>query len=98
MECKLKPLGDRVVVKKEPVEEKTKSGILLPASAVEEKLQEGTVVAVGSGYMNSTGIVPMEVSVGDKALYSKFQEIEVTVDNEKYIIIDESDILAVIKK
>jgi chaperonin GroES len=92
---KLTPLGDRVVVKPEPGEEKTRSGIVLPDTA-KEKPQEGTVVAVGFGRILDNGQkVPLEVKVGDKIIYSKYGGTEVKIDNEEYIILQEKDILAV---
>ena len=95
MAKKLKPLGDRVIVKQEPEEEKTKSGIVLPESA-KEKPQEGTVIAVGEGRVLDSGQkVPVAVKVGDKIIYSKYGGIEVTIEGEEYIILEEKDILAV---
>jgi chaperonin GroES len=92
---KLSPIGDRVVVKPEPEEQKTKSGIVLPDSA-KEKPQEGTVVAVGTGRILDNGQkVPLEVKVGDKIIYSKYGGTEVKIDNEEYIILSERDILAI---
>ena len=95
MAKKLTPLGDRVVIKAEPAEEKTKSGIVLPDSA-KEKPQEGTIVAVGMGRVLDNGQkVPLEVKIGDKVIYSKYGGTEVKLDNEEYIILSERDILAV---
>ena len=91
----LKPLGDRVVVKQEPSEEKTQSGILLPDSA-KEKPQVGTVIAVGTGRTLDNGQrLAMEVKIGDKVIYSKYGGTEVKVDNEEFIILQERDILAI---
>ena len=93
----LTPIGDRVVVKAEPEEMKTRSGIVLPDSA-KEKPQEGTVVAVGSGRVLDNGQrVPLEVKVGDKIIYSKYGGTEVKIDEEEYIILSERDILAIKK-
>jgi len=95
MAKKLKPLGDRVIVKPEEEEEKTRSGIVLPESA-KEKPQEGTVIAVGSGRVLDSGTrVPVEVKVGDKIIYSKYGGTEIKIDGEEYIILSERDILAV---
>ena len=95
MAKKLKPLGERVIVKPEPEEEKTKSGIVLPESA-KEKPQEGTVIAVGEGRVLDSGQkVPVGVKVGDKVIYSKYGGTEVKIDGEEYIILNERDILAV---
>jgi len=92
---KLVPLGDRVVVKPEPLQEKTRSGIVLPETA-KEKPSEGTVVSVGSGRIFDNGQrVALEVKVGDKVLYSKYGGTEVKLDEEEYIILQERDILAV---
>ena len=93
--AKLAPIGDRVVVKPEPEEQKTKSGIVLPDTA-KEKPQEGTVVAVGSGRVLDNGQkVPLEVKIGDKIIYSKYGGTEVKIDNDEYIILSEKDILAI---
>ncbi|MBN2057308.1 MAG: co-chaperone GroES [Candidatus Saganbacteria bacterium] len=93
----LTPIGDRVVVKPAPEEQKTKSGIVLPDSA-KEKPQEGTVVAVGTGRVLENGKkVPLDVSVGDKIIYSKYGGTEVKIDNEEFIILSERDILAIKK-
>lgn len=93
--AKLAPIGDRVVVKAAPEEQKTKSGIVLPDTA-KEKPQEGTVVSVGSGRILDNGQkVPLEVKVGDKIIYSKYGGTEVKIDNDEYIILSEKDILAI---
>jgi chaperonin GroES len=94
----LKPLRDRVVVKPIEKEEMTKSGIVLPETA-KEKPQEGKVIAVGSGRINSEGkTIPLEVKVGDKVIYSKYGGSEVKIDDEEYLILREDDILAIVKK
>lgn len=91
----LKPLGDRVVVKPEPSEEKTMSGIVLPDSA-KEKPQIGTIIAIGSGRILDNGQkVPMEVKIGDKIIYAKYGGTEIKLDGEEYIILQERDILAI---
>lgn len=91
----IKPLADRVVVKALPSEETTKGGIVLPDTA-KEKPQEGEVVAVGPGKLADDGqrITP-EVAVGDKVIYSKYGGTEIKIDGEEYLILRESDILAV---
>ncbi len=91
----LKPLADRVVVKPIQAEEKTKGGIVLPDTA-KDKPQEGEVVAVGTGRVldNGTKLAP-EVKVGDKVVYSKYSGSEVKIDGEEYLIIRESDVLAI---
>jgi chaperonin GroES len=91
----LKPLSDRVVLKPVKAEEKTKGGIVLPDTA-KDKPQEGEIVAVGPGRIldNGTKLVP-EVKVGDRVIYSKYSGSEIKVDGEEYLIVRESDILAV---
>ncbi len=92
---KLKPLGDRVVLKVLEQEEKTESGIVLPDKA-RERPQEGEVKAVGPGRVLDDGTrVPMEVNEGDKVVFSKFAGSEVKVDGEEYLIVRQDDILAV---
>jgi len=94
----IRPLGDRVVVKPMPSEEKTKSGIVLPDTA-KEKPQEGEVVAVGTGRLLETGQrVPIDLKPGDKILFSKYAGNEVKIDDEDYLIMREADILGVIEK
>src|SRR5260370_37648840 len=91
----LRPLGDRVVVKPSEKEERTKSGIVLPDTA-KEKPQEGTVEAVGTGRIPDNGTkVPMELQVGDKALYAKYAGNEFKVDEIEYLIVSEKDVLAI---
>jgi len=91
-----KPLGDRLLVKPNPSEEKTKSGIVLPDSA-KEKPQEGKVIAAGEGARDDNGKkIPMEVKVGDVVLYSKYSGTEVKIEGEEYLIIKESDVLAIV--
>lgn len=89
---KLVPLGDRVVLKQLVAEETTKSGIVLPGQN-KEKPQQAKVIAVGPG----TEEVKMEVKKGDDVIYSKYSGTEVKIDDEEYIIVKQSDILAVIK-
>jgi len=92
---KLVPIGDRVVVKPEPEEEKTKGGIVLPETA-KEKPQSGTVIAVGTGKTLENGQrVPLDVKVGDRIIYSKYGGTEVKLNGEEYIILNERDILAI---
>ena len=89
---KLVPLGDRVVLKQLEAEETTKSGIIL-TTASQEKPQEAEVVAVGPG----TEDVKMEVSVGQKVIYSKYAGTNVKMEEEEYIIVKQSDILAIVE-
>lgn len=92
----LKPLGDRVIIELVEAEEKTASGIVLPGTA-QEKPQEGKVVAVGTGRVLENGErIALEVSAGDRIIFSKYSGTEVTFENEEYLILRESDILAVI--
>lgn len=95
---KLKPLGDRIVVKAAPHEEKTKGGLVLPET-VKEKPVEGIVVAVGEGKVLENGKrQPMDVKVKDKIIYSKYSGTEVKLDGEDFLIISERDVLAVVTK
>ena len=97
-EIKLKPLGDRVVVKPAAVEEKTAGGIILP-DTVKEKPVEGTIVAAGPGKVADDGkLVTLEVKVGDKVLYGKYSGTEVTINGEEYLIMRESDIFGILGK
>ncbi|MDD3819091.1 MAG: co-chaperone GroES [Actinomycetota bacterium] len=92
-----KPLADRLLVKPNPSEEKTKSGIVLPDTA-KEKPQEGKVIAAGPGARDEKGNrIPMEVKVGDVVLYSKYSGTEVKIDGEEHLIIRESDVLAIVE-
>ncbi|MDY3869230.1 MAG: co-chaperone GroES [Pyramidobacter sp.] len=94
----LKPLADRIVVKRITTEEKTKSGLYLPDTA-KEKPQEGEVVAVGSGRILDNGQkLPLDVKVGDRIIFSKYSGTEIKVDGEEYIIFSERDVLAVVEK
>ena len=92
----LVPLGDRVVLKQVEAEETTKSGIVLPGQA-QEKPQQAEVVAVGPGGVVDGKEVKMEVTVGDKVIYSKYSGTEVKLDGEEYIIVKQSDILAIVE-
>ena len=93
----IKPLADRVVLKSVEAEEKTKTGILLTASA-QEKPQVAEVVAVGPGARDDNGsLIPMEVAVGDKVIAAKYAGTEVKFDGVEYTIVKQSDILAVVK-
>ena len=93
---KLVPLGDRVVLKQLEAEETTKSGIVLPGQA-QEKPQQAEVLAVGPGGMVDGKEVKMEVAVGDKVIYSKYAGTEVKLDGDEFIIVRQSDILAVVR-
>ncbi|WP_407313239.1 co-chaperone GroES [Desulfosporosinus sp. SB140] len=91
----IKPLADRVIIKALPMEEKTKSGIIMPDTA-KEKPQEGEVVAVGPGKMEKGTRVVLDVKTGDRVIYSKYAGTEVKYDGEEYLILKEADILAII--
>ncbi len=92
----VKPLADRVIVEALEAEEKTSGGIIIPDNA-KEKPQKGEVIAVGPGKISDSGQkIAMEVKKGDKVLYGKYSGTEVTVDGKEYLIMRESDILAVI--
>ena len=93
---KLVPLGDRVVLKQLEADETTKSGIVLPGQA-QEKPQQAEVIAVGPGGVVDGKEVKMEVAVGDKVIYSKYSGTEVKLENEEYIVVKQSDILAIVK-
>ncbi len=94
---KLRPLGDRVVVKPTPREEMTKSGIVLPDTA-KEKPQEGSILAVGPGRILDDGTrEAMDVQVGNKVLYAKYAGTEFKVDGEELLIVSQKDILAIVE-
>jgi len=93
---KIKPLGDRVVVKPAPAEDKTKGGIILPDTA-KEKPVVGEIVAVGPGRKSDDGkLIPLDLKVGDKVLYGKYSGTETTIDGKEFLIMRESDIFAVV--
>ena len=93
---KLVPLGDRVVLKQLEAEETTKSGIVLPGQA-QEKPQQAEVIAVGPGGVVDGKEVKMEVATDNKVIYSKYAGTEVKLDGEEYIIVKQSDILAIVE-
>lgn len=93
---KLVPLGDRVVLKQLVAEETTKSGIVLTGQA-KEKPQEAEVIAVGPGGVVDGKEVVMQVKVGDKVIYSKYAGTDVELEGEKYIIVKQNDILAIVE-
>lgn len=92
----LEPLGDKVVLKAIKEEETTKSGIVLPGQA-KDKPQQAEVVAVGPGGVVDGNEVEMQVAVGDRVIYSKYSGTEVSLDDEDFIVVRQSDILAIIK-
>jgi len=95
---KIRPLADRVVIKRTQEEEKTKGGIIIPDSA-KEKPVEGIVVAVGNGKVAKDGkVLPLEVKEGDRVLFGKYSGTEVKLDGEEHVILREDDLLAVLSK
>ena len=92
---KVAPLADRVVVKALEDTETMRGGLFIPDTA-KEKPQQGEIIAVGPGRYEKNVRVPMEVKVGDKVLYGKYSGTEVTIDTEQYLILRESDVLAVV--
>jgi chaperonin GroES len=94
---KIRPLQDRVIVKRIAEEEKTKGGIIIPDTA-KEKPQEGKVIAVGKGKANDEGkVIPLDVKVGDRILFGKYSGSEIKVNGEEHLIMREEDILGVIE-
>jgi len=95
---KIRPLQDRVIVRRIEEEEKSKGGIIIPDTA-KEKPQEGKVVAVGKGKVNDDGkIVPLDVKVNDRILFGKYSGSEINIDGEEHLIMREDDILGIIDK
>lgn len=93
---KIRPLGDRVLLKPSEKEETKKSGIIIPDTA-KEKPQEAKVVAVGKGKTTDEGkVLPMDLKVGDRVLYGKYSGTEIKIDDEDYLIMSQDDILGVI--
>jgi chaperonin GroES len=95
---KVRPLHDRILVKRVEEEQKTSGGIIIPDTA-KEKPQEGRVIAVGNGKLTDEGkLIPLEVSVGDRVLFGKYSGSEINLDGEEHLIIREDDVLAVLGK
>jgi len=93
---KIKPLGDRIMIKPSPAEDKSKGGIILPDTA-KEKPVVGEVVAVGPGRRSDEGkVISLDVKVGDKVLYGKYSGTETTIDGKEYLIMRESDVFAIV--
>jgi chaperonin GroES len=93
---KIKPLGDRILVKRVEGEEKSKGGIIIP-DAAKEKPQEGKVIAVGKGKTTEDGkLIPLEVKEGDRILFGKYSGSEVKLNGEEHLIMREDDILGII--
>jgi chaperonin GroES len=94
---KIRPLQDRVLVKRIQEEEKTKGGIIIPDTA-KEKPQEGKVIAVGKGKMSDEGkVIPLDVKAGDRILFGKYSGSEVKIDGEEHLIMREEDILGILE-
>jgi chaperonin GroES len=94
--AKIRPVGDRVVVKPAAKEEVTKSGIVIPDTA-KEKPQEGTVIAVGNGRLLDNGDrAPIDIREGDRVLFAKYGGTEFKLDGEEYLVLKENDVLAII--
>ncbi|HMA80317.1 MAG TPA: co-chaperone GroES [Candidatus Binatia bacterium] len=95
---KIRPLQDRVIVKRIEEEEKSKGGIIIPDTA-KEKPQEGKIVAVGKGKVNDDGkVTPLDVKVNDRVLFGKYSGTEINIDGEEHLIMREEDILGIIEK
>ena len=95
---KIKPLSDHVLIEPVEGEEKTESGILLPATAKKEKPEEGKVIAVGPGKKTKEGkIISPEVKTGDRVLFNKYGPAEIKIDKKEYLIARQDDILAIIE-
>lgn len=95
---KIRPLQDRVIVKRIEEEDKSKGGIIIPDTA-KEKPQEGKIVAVGKGKVNDDGkVTPLDVKVNDRVLFGKYSGTEINIDGEEHLIMREEDILGIIEK
>ena len=95
---KIKPLQDRILVKRLEEEEKTKGGIIIP-DAVKEKPQEGRVIAIGDGKVLENGQrLPLTVKVGDKILFGKYSGTEIKIEGEEHLILREDDVLAIVEE
>jgi chaperonin GroES len=93
---KVKPLGDRVVIKPQAAEEKTRGGLIIPDTAKERPVI-GEIVAAGPGRKADDGkLIPLEVKVGDKVMYGKYSATEVTIDGEDLLVMRETDVIAVV--
>lgn len=96
MAVKIRPLHDRLIVKRITEEEKTKGGIIIPDTA-KEKPQEGKVIAVGPGRTEDGKVIPLDVKPGDRILFGKYAGTEIKLDGEEHLILREDDVLAVIE-
>ena len=93
---KIRPLYDRILIKRIKDEEKTPGGIIIPDSA-KEKPQEGKIIAIGKGRLDEGKIIPLEVKVGDRILFNKYSGSEIKLDGEEHLIMKEDDILGVLE-
>ena len=97
-QVRLQPLGERLVIQREEGESTTSGGIVLPDSAKEKPI-EGEVIAVGNGKVQEDGkIRPLDIKAGDRVLFGKYAGTEITIENEDYLIVRESDILGIVSK
>lgn len=98
MPMKVKPLADRILVKRLEEEEKTKGGIIIPDTAKEKPIQ-GKVIAVGKGKLTEEGkLIPLEVKAGDRVLFGKYAGTEVKIEGEEHLIMREDDVLGIIEE
>lgn len=94
----IKPLSDHILVEPIKEEEKTKAGILLPETVEKERPEQGKVIAVGPGRKTNAGkIIPIDINVGDKILFTKYSPSEIKVDGKEYLILKQEDILAIME-
>jgi chaperonin GroES len=99
MDFRIRPLADRVVVRPQEKEERTRGGIYLPDTASKEKPQEGLVMAVGDGRLDDNGKrVPVAVKPGDRVLFAKYAGTEIKIDDEDFLILAEKDVLAIVNE
>ncbi|MEK6602367.1 MAG: co-chaperone GroES [Candidatus Binatota bacterium] len=96
MSTKIRPLHDRVIVKRTEEEEKSKGGIIIPDTA-KEKPQEGRVISVGPGKHEDGKVIPLDVKAGDKILFGKYSGAEIKLNGEEHLILREDDILGIIE-
>ena len=96
---KITPLADYILIEPMKKEEKTKTGILLPDTAEKDRPEQGTVIAVGGGRKTSTGkVIPLDVKIGDRVLFTKYGPNEIKVEDKEYLIAKQEDILAIIEQ
>jgi chaperonin GroES len=97
MAVRVRPLGDRLIVRRVEEEEKTKGGIIIPDTA-KEKPQEGEVVAVGPGRLEDGKRIPLDVKAGDRVLFGKYAGTEIKLDGEEHLILREDDVLGIVER